>query len=210
MVADQIGRTKPTRAPDAADRRRKKNDGRPPDTAKELLDPKKTEKQDKQVQQVVNVLNKQTKKAPAKSDINIASAIPSYPWQNNSCWLDTSLELLYTTVCYDFNEFSQACQQLRSDSPLHSLHHIFHIRQNLAQSTPNISTTLSKQRNYLRKRIVQAKEAKGLSTFEPLFVSSKIYLRAVEHALIMVLVLVSWSSCSGIKVGCFISVLFLF
>jgi hypothetical protein len=65
MVADQIGRTKPTRAPDAAERRRKKNDGRPPDTAKELLDPKKAKKQDEHVQQVINALDK-TKKRSSK------------------------------------------------------------------------------------------------------------------------------------------------
>lgn len=60
FVADQIGRTKPSRAPDVADRRRKKNDGRPPDTAKELLDPKKIKKQDEHVESILNILNNET------------------------------------------------------------------------------------------------------------------------------------------------------
>lgn len=59
-MADKIGRTKPTRAPEAAERRRKKNDGRPPDTIKELLDAKQTKKQNVQVQQVIDVLDSRT------------------------------------------------------------------------------------------------------------------------------------------------------
>ena len=60
MVADKIGRTKPSHAPEAADRRRKKNDGRPPDTAKELLDLKKTKKQGKQIQRLMDLLDSGT------------------------------------------------------------------------------------------------------------------------------------------------------
>jgi len=160
-VREKIGRTKPTRAPGASGRKRTKNDGRPPDTIKELLLGKPTKKQKKEVSKLLkDVL--QVKKLEGN---------PSYPWHNNSCWLDTSLELLYATVSHDFEEFTYACKPLPPGSLLRFLHDVLQKRQDLDRSMPNISDTLADQRNELRSRIVKAKESSSLTSFEPLFVS---------------------------------------
>jgi hypothetical protein len=45
------------------------------------------------------------------------------------------------------------------------------MRQNLASDTPNISAMLSTQRNNFRTKLVQAKEVRSMSSYEPLFVS---------------------------------------
>ncbi|PPQ88302.1 hypothetical protein CVT25_012365 [Psilocybe cyanescens] len=74
-TAGKIGHTKPSRAIDPQEVKRKKNDGRPPDTIKELT---KTVK---------------NQKIPVIWAPNLGP--PSYKWNNNSCWLDSSLELLY-------------------------------------------------------------------------------------------------------------------
>jgi len=78
VVAAQIGRTKPTRANRLQDKKRKKNDGRPPDTIKELVQVK------------------------VKRETGFVLGPASYPWKNNSCWLDTSLELTLITVMRHF------------------------------------------------------------------------------------------------------------
>lgn len=165
-MREKIGRTKPTRAPGASRQRRTKNDGRPPDTIKELLLGKPTKKQKKEVSKLKHVL--QVKNLKPKGN-------PSYPWQNNSCWLDTSLELLHATVSHNFDEFTYACKPLPPGSPLRFLYDMLQKRQNLDPSMPNISITLADQRNKLRSRIVKAKEAGSLSSFEPLFVSYEFY-----------------------------------
>ena len=48
-VRERIGRTKPSRAPNVAVKKRKKNDGRPPDTVNELLQRSPSKKKQKQV-----------------------------------------------------------------------------------------------------------------------------------------------------------------
>ncbi|KAJ7754873.1 hypothetical protein B0H16DRAFT_1458905 [Mycena metata] len=69
VIAQHIGRMKPGRAPNAAHSRRKKKDGRPPDT---LLGKSKS----------------------GKGGSN-ATPHPSYPWSPNSCWIDSGLELIF-------------------------------------------------------------------------------------------------------------------
>ncbi|PPQ89858.1 hypothetical protein CVT25_004737 [Psilocybe cyanescens] len=77
-TAGKIGHTKPSHAIDPQEVKRKKNDGRPPDTLKELT---KTVK---------------NQKIPVIWAPNLGP--PSYKWNNNSCWLDSSLELLYAAT----------------------------------------------------------------------------------------------------------------
>jgi hypothetical protein len=105
LVAEQIGRTKPNRAPDAADRKRKKNDGRPPDTSKELLNLKQTKTRNKKIQQVIASLSDKP------------GNLLGYPWKDNSCWLDTLLDLMFRAVSQDFQTFSDVCQILPKNSP---------------------------------------------------------------------------------------------
>jgi hypothetical protein len=123
-----------------------------------------TKKKQKEVSAMKNAL-----------DVPTSIQIPSYPWKKNSCWLDTSLELIFATVCYNFEEFSQICQKLPSDSDVRLLYNILNERQTLQLDKPDISAILSKQRNMLRSRLVQIGEAKAIGSLEPLFVSERLY-----------------------------------
>jgi hypothetical protein len=100
IIANNIGRTKPSRA---GDTKRKKNDGRPPDTTKELLKPERSKKKS-ETQQLIKF---KTQPKPKPSNITLGPV--SYPWKDNSCWLDTSLELIYVTLMRDFDGFADIC-----------------------------------------------------------------------------------------------------
>ena len=104
-----LGRTKPSRAPKPEEKRRKKNDGRPPDTVKDLLLHPKKKTQAKV---------KPPKKAP-KNKLNIAP--PAYRWSDNSCWLDAPLQILYMAITRNFDEFKTICEPLDPDIVLGAL-----------------------------------------------------------------------------------------
>ena len=80
------------------DKNRKKNDGRPPDTKDKLLHPLKN-------------TNTVSKFGP-----------PSYPWDVNSCWLDTSLELFFISVMRNFDDFSSLFNSVPKNSGLYALY----------------------------------------------------------------------------------------
>lgn len=134
-----LGRTKPSRAPQPEEKRRKKNDGRPPDTAKELL--RRTNSR------------KVVKLNPApKASNNLSLGPPAYPWSGNSCWLDASLQVLYMAVTRDFDEFKTVCEPLDSDVALGALYAVFQDRFNLQVDfeEKTTSTILELQRDALR------------------------------------------------------------
>ena len=157
-IRERIGRTKPARAPDVSEKKRKKNNGRPPDTIKDLLQRPPTKQQSKEVNKIQALLK-------------VPTSIPSYPWKKNSCWLDASLELLHGTVSYDFGVFTGACQHLPPESPVILLYDMLKTRQTSDPLAKGLSSELGQQRDHLRKRLVELKEAKSVSSFEPLFVS---------------------------------------
>jgi len=98
----------------------------------------------------------------------VQSGNQSYPWINNSCWLDTSLELLHATVSYNFNAFANACESLPQDSPFRVLYNMLQSRQTLKSIS---KTTLSKQRNDWRTTLVSLKLAASKTSCEAMFVS---------------------------------------
>ena len=102
MVAANIGRTKPTRGSQPKEKHCKKNDGRPPDTTKELISAISSKKKGP-TQQLLDF-------RPIPKSIMLGR--PSYPWKENSWWLDISLELIFMTVMRDFADFSTHCEML--------------------------------------------------------------------------------------------------
>lgn len=144
-----------------SEKKRIKNDGRPPDTTNELLKaaPSKKEK-------------RESKDLMQKLKIPTRHRIPSYVWVNNSCWLDTSLELLHATVSHGFDEFKQVCRHLPSDSVLQVLFDMLEVRQNVPPDTPDLLKTMSSQRTKLRSMLVKAKEVPTMTSYECLFVSN--------------------------------------
>lgn len=96
----------------------------------------------------------------------------SYPWENNSCWLDTALELLHATVSYNFDAFAKACELLPRDSPFQELYGMLLARQT-QKSTSEV--TLSQQRNDLRTTLVSVNLAASDTSYEAIFVSQFAY-----------------------------------
>ena len=137
--AAAIGRTKPSRAPKPEEKRRKKNDGCPPDTMKELLGHPKSRK-------VAKVKQLGVPEVSNKFDLGP----PSYPWSSNSCWLDASLQVLYMAVTRDFDEFKTVFKPLDPDFALGALYAIFQDRFDLDFEGDNASAILESQRNALR------------------------------------------------------------
>ena len=160
-IAQQIGHTKPFRAPDRDGGRQKQNDGRPPDTSKELLSGSET-------------------KSPTKSfsagneNVKVASLRhASYPWHKNSCWLDTSLELIYVTVARDFPSFSSLSQHLLPEMALRVLFESLELRHTM-EANPrdqDVTDSLWLQRDSFRKFLWKTRITTGTPVeYQPLFV----------------------------------------
>jgi hypothetical protein len=146
MKAATLGRTKPSRAPNPEAKKRKKNDGRPPDTVKELLGRSKSKKF-----------------AKVKLSKKINLGLPAYPWSSNSCWLDASLQVLYMAVTRDFNEFKTVCEPLDLDVALGALYAIFQDRIDLDIEEENMSAILESQRDALRVFLCKKKIISSLN-----------------------------------------------
>ena len=162
-VAAEIGRTKPSRAPAAQARRRKKNDGRPPDTSAELLK------------------SKRPKRGPAGAPKTIpAQRITSYRWKDNSCWLDTSLELLYQVLGAQL--LASLPDQDRDDistqdSILLNICQGFEARLHGECDSDNMSRHRDELRTLLHKQSV----IKEIDSMQPLLVRSHRYFPTVRQ-----------------------------
>ena len=130
-TAAAIGRTKPTQAPKPADKQRQKNDGRPPDTIKDLI-------------------MKSAKKGASKVSKELKFGPASYSWNANSCWLDASLQVLYIAITKQFDEFSEIFKPLKPGSALNVFYQVVNERFELDPEEPTFTTTLGLQRDRLR------------------------------------------------------------
>ena len=160
--AATLGHTKPSRAPNPEEKRRKKNDGRPPDTIKELFGRQNNKK---------FLREKPAPKISPKPRPDFG--LPAYPWNNNSCWLDASLQLLYMAVTNDFNEFETVCRPLDPEFALGALYSIFRDRFYLDLEKENVSTILESQRDLLRVFLHKKKVISSLNMPESAVVSSE-------------------------------------
>ena len=162
MKAATLGRTKPSRAPKPEEKRRKKNDGRPPDTVNELLGRPNCKRVGR-----VDPAPKMSKK--------FEFGLPAYPWSGNSCWLDASLQVLYMAVTRDFNEFKTVCDPLDPDVALGALYVIFRDRFDLESEEleENVSTILNSQRDAFRIFLHKRNIISSLNNPESAVVSPK-------------------------------------
>jgi hypothetical protein len=172
-VCDRIGRTKPTRAPTAAEKKRSKNDGRPPDTVKQLLGISPSKKQQKLLDQLNKQLEGPENRGATENNSRRGVRQPAYRWENNSCWLDTSLQLLFVALSRNFPEFSTVAQTVDSESLLRTLHDHFEQRLNPDPlAATEISEILRAHRNDFRQQLIEQGEVFGLTSFQPLMASS--------------------------------------
>ena len=168
VKAAEIGRTKPTCAPKPDEKKRKKNDGRLPDTVNELLTaPTKLQKPTikdllaasaksapppppKTSQALVPAPVKSGPPPPPKKSPKFEFGPPSYPWMDNSCWLDASLEVLYAAIEDDFPEFCDLFETLDPDVGLGAFYTTIYDRLSLNPAQKDISACLASQRDQLR------------------------------------------------------------
>src|ERR1700683_4853376 len=99
----------PSRAPKPEEKHRKKNDGRPPIHHKSFWVPNLPKQ------------NPQVKKGLFQAQV--------IHGPNNSCFLDTSLELIFQTVMQDFQDFSTCFVAQESETTLILLHQMFELRK---------------------------------------------------------------------------------
>ncbi|KAJ6523218.1 hypothetical protein DFH09DRAFT_1047292 [Mycena vulgaris] len=137
VIAQIMGRTKPSRAPDASSSKRSKNDGRAPDTSAELLGSSKAGQ---------NGSKAGSKTRPKDREV-------SYPWSKNSCWLDSGLELLFHAVMRNPVDFSFSFEDVNPECAITPLFKIMNLRKTLLGSGEDPSAMLSLQRDGFRDHL---------------------------------------------------------
>jgi hypothetical protein len=160
VVASKIGRTKPSRSEVYSDKKRKKNDGRPPDTNAELLQP--------------GVAPNQKKKS-ISNVIDVSSSVTTQPffiWKSDSCWLDVSLQLLYTSLMDldNFDELSTLCQNVPSTSGVGEIYGFFKRLHDAKAKGPLTAAVMTDERNQFRKMLQANKIIKTLKNSDSIWV----------------------------------------
>ncbi|KAF9030656.1 hypothetical protein BJ165DRAFT_1358700 [Panaeolus papilionaceus] len=164
VIASHLGRTKKTRGEPADSKKRKRNDGRPPDTAKELL-PKRprndgTKRRD---------ASKSKEAKPTKHPVPILLSHPLlYPWNQNSCWLDSSLQLLYVCLSKDWGVVDIIIDGLSKDSAIKLVLEHFKYRQRLSLSERSGAYSMEQDRNKIRTLLRKRKIIGPIGEHEPL------------------------------------------
>lgn len=95
---------------------------------------------------------------------------PLYPWNRNSCWLDTSLQLLYVALLRCLDDFTGIYQALPAKSVLKVVLASLLQRHNLESQDNNGAQMLENERDKIRKLLKLNKAIKGITLFESLFV----------------------------------------
>jgi hypothetical protein len=97
---------------------------------------------------------------------------PSYCWSNNSCFLDTSLELVFQSVMRDFHDFSIRFTPHETETTLYLLHRMFELWKlvDVDEGEKDPSAWLANQQDNFREHLRSQKVIKSLSSFESLFV----------------------------------------
>lgn len=152
ITAEEIGRTKPSRAPDKRDKRQR-TDGRPPDTARELL-------------------------TQTKLKLKTPRSYQSFPWSRNSCWLDASLELIVAAVFNHFDDFSACFAGISGDRnslPLWKLHELLRLRKvhhgTLGDATITLHDRFQNYRDGFRAYLLEQRIILTIDGFDGPFVS---------------------------------------
>lgn len=161
-VAEKQGHTKPSRAKNSQDVKWKKNDGRPPDTAKELVKSGKK-----------NNSKDLTKTATETPQHQLKYGPPSYQWKANSCWLDTSLQLLFVCVHRNFEEFSSLFDGVSEDTMLCGFFNVLKMRYEIDEDIPNdvASGKLVEHRDTFREALCNFGSIKDTDSSQSLMVS---------------------------------------
>ncbi|KAF8962433.1 hypothetical protein BDZ97DRAFT_1759284 [Flammula alnicola] len=114
-----------------------------------------------------------TKKIPVTSAMGPPASLtldpPNYPWHENSCWLDTSLQLLYVAMRSSVDEFRRIYDALPESSEIRMVFASLFERYDLDEADNVTSAVLHAQRDYLRKFLKKKRAIQSVSGFESLF-----------------------------------------
>ncbi|KAJ3831325.1 hypothetical protein F5878DRAFT_520744, partial [Lentinula raphanica] len=192
-----IGRSKPTRA--ASSRKsRQKSDGHPPDTKQELLSKSPTKKKllrsassrksgqksdGRPPDTKQDLLSKsptkekllQSKQKPVSSGVVVGPA--SYRWIENSCWIDSALDILYRAISNDYASFStRFSSTTQTERPIRDLYNLVSLRREaenqaliLRDPSYDLWDTLSHQRNSFREKLVKWRIIKNNHSHDNIF-----------------------------------------
>ncbi|KAF7317558.1 hypothetical protein MKEN_00842700 [Mycena kentingensis (nom. inval.)] len=144
-TANLYGRTHYSRGTVSAVQRA---DYRPPDTAAQLVPGKRSK----------SSLKKST--APVKA----ARFELSYPWRDNSCWLDSSLTAIFAAAVRDFATLDAMLAPLRMNQPLAWLRRVLVLHIQEAPRSAETSPLLLQLRTEFRQLLAKSPVIKGLTT----------------------------------------------
>ncbi|KAJ7078145.1 hypothetical protein B0H15DRAFT_789120, partial [Mycena belliarum] len=159
-------------------RRRNRKDGRPPDTSEELVGSSKRGN--------TSSRTKARASRDTQGHISVAQKLPSYRWHRNSCYSDTSLELIFQTVSQAFDrEFGARSASLHPDELLKKLFDHMSLRRtvesdNAGGASPTVLRTLALQRDGLRKSLAKAWVIPEPYQYNPLFVCHSLCFRVTN------------------------------
>lgn len=96
----------------------------------------------------------------------------SYRWRDNSCWLDSSLQLVFQTAERDWDDFSRRFSGAPLSTKLRHLHDTLAQRRRISMDGPpeNMERELSIRRDRFRQSLVEWGAARSMKSSEPSFV----------------------------------------
>ncbi|EPS99381.1 hypothetical protein FOMPIDRAFT_156703 [Fomitopsis schrenkii] len=109
-------------------------------------------------------------KRPDRGDGEILT-VQGYCWKDNSCWLDSSLELIFQTAQRDWEGFARRFSNAPFSIKLHRVHDTLAPRHRLTVEGPpkDLERDLSAQRDQLREVLLKWGAIKLMQSREPSF-----------------------------------------
>jgi hypothetical protein len=174
LTKQKTGTTQPDRLPRALRTRNNRSKGAPkalskddwrgPDTRKELVTSNK--KSILKADRAVNIFLQEGKEGGSTTTIiatNPDTRLPGLRWNDNSCWLDTSLEFLYYGLVYSGAlEHLNTSVVLDPNQPLFTLAALLHERYSLPIESLTFSNTIFSSKERFRRGLLDVAAQSGM------------------------------------------------
>ena len=127
--------------------------------------------------------NKRAKKTLVNTAEIVLLGPQCYQWSSNSCWLDTSLQMLFVSLLAHLDELAPIFSHLPVDSGLQKVYNHLKARKLFeSEDRSAISAMLTTQREEIRNILVKNRNVGSMNSFGPLYVCIEkcffiIYLR---------------------------------
>ncbi|KAJ3553953.1 hypothetical protein NP233_g12527 [Leucocoprinus birnbaumii] len=150
MVKERIGQTKPSQTIEMSPK--KKSDARPPDTQRELTRP------------VTHRATQNTRPKAAGATLIKTFGNPGYPYKQSSCWLDSTLELLFHALQRSMGDLSALSLHIDPLSIIGEIIKSFREREVMSLVDDSLARRLSEQRDLIRECLFLDKKISGTET----------------------------------------------